>query len=44
MFLILQIIMQINLDFYIIYMLLQDDYKHKLLTISYLLIFKKYKN
>ncbi len=36
--------MQVNLDSYIIYMLLQDDYKYRLLTISYLLIFKKYKN
>jgi len=40
----LQIIMQITLNSYIIYILLQDDYKYKLLTISYLLIFKKYKN
>ncbi len=40
----LQIIIQVNLDSYIIYMLLQDDYKHKLLTIFYLLIFKKHKN
>jgi len=36
--------MQIDLDSYITYMLLQDDYKHKLLTISHLLIFEKHKN
>jgi len=40
----LQIIMQIDLDSYIIYIFLQDNYKHKLLTISYLLIFKKHRD
>jgi len=40
----LQMIIQIDLDFYIRYIFLRDDYKHKLLTMLHLLIFKKYKN
>ncbi len=36
--------MQVNLDFYITYVLLQDNYKYRLLTILHLLVFKKYKN
>jgi len=40
----LQIIMQIDLNSYIAHVLLQDNYKYKLLTILYLIIFEKHKN
>jgi len=40
----LQVIMQIDLYSYITHVFVQDDHKHKLLAILYLIIFKKHKN
>jgi hypothetical protein len=39
----LQITMQIDLNSYITYVLLQDNYNYRLLTILYLIIFEKHK-
>jgi len=40
----LQTIVQIDLELYIIYVLLRDNCYYKLIAISYLLILKKYRD